>query len=408
MRRLPTLMVFFACVALPSFAADEPGGASASTASPAMSAPLPTNYADRRNWLCWPGRSPDACVVDLTTTIVESDGHIRVEKFRPASKPPIDCFYVYPTVSTDAGLYSTLAVEPEERLAVMTQFARFGGRCRLFAPMYRQLTLAGLRAALSGHPMAGADVSAIRDVGYNDVKSAWEYYLKHENHGRGVVLIGHSQGSIMLLDLIKSEIDGKPSQSLLVSAMLLGWNLVVPKGADVGGDFKSIPLCHRSSQTGCAIAFVSFRDTAPPPAGSMFGHPQTPEPGMVAACVNPAALAGGAGELKAYLGSGTLLLAGNVAEPTRWAKDVTVTTPFVSVPGLLSAHCVETEQFNYLSVTVNADPRGPRTDHIPGDLVKGGVIRTDWGLHLIDANLVMGNLLDIVGAESTAWAAKKP
>ena len=29
----------------------------------------------------------------------------------------------------------------------------------------------------------------------------------------------------------------------------------------------------------------------------------------------------------------------------------------------------------------------------------------DWGLHLIDANLFMGNLVDIVGDEAKAWAA---
>jgi hypothetical protein len=407
MRMLHRLVLFVvtACIALSSFASDDPVADTAPSTTPAMS---PANYGERGNWLCWPGRSPDACLVDLTTTVIDSDGRIRIEKFRPDPKPPIDCFYVYPTVSNDPGLIATLAIEPEERLAVSQQLARFGARCRLFAPLYRQITLMGLRGYLSGQLLPGSNDPAIRDIGYHDVTDAWQYYLTHENRGRGVVLIGHSQGSNILIRLIKSEIDGQPSQGRLVSAILMGANLAVPKGADVGGDFKSIPLCRRANQTGCAIAFVTFRAVAPPPPNSLLGRLLTPEPGIVAACVNPAALGGGPGELKSYLSSRPLLIAGNTGEPTRWAKDLTVTTPFVEVPHLLTARCVSTDEFNYLAVTVNAGAADRRSADIPGDIVRNGVVRTEWGLHLIDANLPMGNLLDIVRSESTAWTARKP
>ena len=82
-------------------------------------------------------------------------------------------------------------------------------------------------------------------------------------------------------------------------------------------------------------------------------------------------------------------------------------TPFVSVPGLLSGQCVEKNGFSYLEVHVNAVPSDPRTDTIEGDVVGAdGKISEDWGLHLIDAQLVMGNLVDVVGSESKAWLAK--
>ncbi|MGA2777648.1 MAG: DUF3089 domain-containing protein [Steroidobacteraceae bacterium] len=407
MYRLSTLLIIGLCATPPSFSADTPGSATLAPTQATTTA-SDTNYADRTNWLCWPGKSLDACEVNLTTTVVDANGHTRVEKFRRASKPPIDCFYVYPTVSAEPGINSTLAIASDEQFVVAMQFARFGARCRLFAPMYRQLTLAGLRAALSGHPMPGTSDPAVRDLGYNDVKSAWEYYLRHENHGRGVVLIGHSQGSVILDRLIASEIDGKPEQALLVSAILMGWNIAVPSGADVGGDFASIPLCRGAAQTGCVIAFASFRANSPPPANSVFGKPRPPRPGMVAACVNPAALAGGAGELKAYFSSTPQLIAGHVAEPTPWAKNLSVATPYVSVPGLLSAECATTDQFNYLAVSVHADSSDVRTSDIPGDLTHDGVVLTDWGLHLIDANLTIGNLLDVVDAEAKAWMAKRP
>ena len=37
----------------------------------------------------------------------------------------------------------------------------------------------------------------------------------------------------------------------------------------------------------------------------------------------------------------------------------------------------------------------------------GGQVAADWGLHLIDANIAMGNLVDVVGIESKAYLARK-
>jgi hypothetical protein len=57
---------------------------------------------------------------------------------------------------------------------------------------------------------------------------------------------------------------------------------------------------------------------------------------------------------------------------------------------------------------VAGNPADARTDDIAGDVVgPGGKVSEDWGLHLIDANLAMGNLVDVVAAESKAWLAKK-
>src|ERR1700730_17876398 len=89
---------------------------------------------------------------------------------------------------------------------------------------------ASTRAFLAGRTLA-IDLA----LGYNDVLNAWNYYLEHDNQGRGVVLIGHSQGSLVLTQLIKNEIDGKPLQSRIISALLLGTSLPVPRGKDVGG-----------------------------------------------------------------------------------------------------------------------------------------------------------------------------
>ena len=108
--------------------------------------------------------------------------------------------------------------------------------------------------------LAGGGGGAALESGlqYDDVRDAFNYYLQHDNKGRGFVLVGHSQGSFILAELIRREIDGKPVQSRMVSAILLGTVIGVPKGKDVGGSFQSVPLCHSASQIGCAITFASF------------------------------------------------------------------------------------------------------------------------------------------------------
>ena len=355
------------------------------------------DYSKPDSWLCRPGRT-DACSVDLTTTVVEATGKMTREAFTADPKAPIDCFYVYPTVSLDKTPNSDMIAGPEENNVVRSQLARFGSACRIYAPLYRQITLTALRSAMSGTAMTGID----RMLAYNDVKDAWNYYLEHENQGRGVVLIGHSQGSGVLTQLIRNEIDGKPVQERLISALLLGTSLSVPRGKDVGGAFQHIPLCKTATQVGCAIAYASFRANVPPPANSRFGRVAAEN--MVAACVNPAELSGDKGTLHAYLSARQITSAS--AEPKPWVNPPkAVDTPFVSVPGLLTAKCVSDDKFSYLAVTVHGNAEDPRLDDIAGDVVTNGQVQQDWGLHLIDVNLAIGNLVDIVKSESKAYLA---
>lgn len=374
--------------------------AQAAPASPApLLAPAP-DYKQDAAWLCRPGRA-DACTANQDATIINADGSRQVESFAADPKPVFDCFYVYPTVSNEPTPNASGKETAAERQVAAFQAARFARHCRVFAPLYRQVTLAGLRAVLGGKPDA-----VDRAAAYADVKAAWQDYLARDNKGRGVVLIGHSQGTYMLKQLIAEEIDGKPVQQLMISAMLLGGNVAVPAGKDVGGDFKAVPLCRAPDQTGCLVTYVSFRDTSPPPANARFGI--LPDPAMVVACTNPAALGGGKAVTDNYLG--TIGAGPSSAAQPAWTADKTpVTTPFVKAPGLISAECVANGNAHYLAVTVNADPADPRTDTISGDIVFGNTILKDWGLHLIDMPVAMGNLVELSNSQAMAWIkAAKP
>ena len=384
--------------ARPALAQSAAASQPAATAAPQS----PNDYA-RREVVAVPPGQHGACDVDHTTTVVAADGKLTRETWTANPGAPIDCFYVYPTVSTDPTPYSDMIADAAETNVVRQQFARFGSKCRAFAPMYRQVTLAGLRRMMAP---GGAGVSLDHGLQYDDVRDAWKYYLEHDNKGRGFVLVGHSQGSFILAELIRQEIDGKPVQSRMVSAILLGTTIAVPKGKDVGGSFQHVPLCRSASQTGCVITYASFRSTIPPPANTLFG--KVPDANMVAACTNPAALAGGSGELHAYLSNDGRTITGTT-KPKPWVvPEQPIDTPFVSVPGLLTAKCTSNDNASgYLEVTVNGNPSDPRVDDIVGDIGVGTSVLANWGLHLVDVNLSMGNLVDIVGQQAKAYGSKK-
>ena len=356
---------------------------------------IKNDYSEAATWLCRPERN-DHCTVDLTTSVVAKDGTVTTEPFTPAQNPEIDCFYVYPTVSRDTTPNADMNAGPGEISVVAAQFARYSSVCRTFAPLYRQVSLTALRARRAGQP-----INADRELAFNDVVDAWNHYLEHDNQGRGVVLVGHSQGSGVLTRLIAEKIEGTDTASLMIAAHLIGTRLAIPQGDVVGGSFKTTPLCTDGDQTGCVVTFASFRDTVPPPANTLFG--KVPGENMVAACNNPGELDGSNGALNAYLSAaGPGVSSGAQAA---WSKTQEVTNPYVSVPGLLSAQCVNDERGSWLEVTVHGDPMDARTDDISGDVTVDGVIQADWGLHLIDVHLAMGNLVRLAERQGAAWLA---
>lgn len=371
-------------------------------APPTTAGPDPA-YADGRSWLCRPDLPQDACDVDLDATAIGPDGSLSVDRHRPADAPQIDCFYVYPTVSNDPTWQSDLQPDEAEYSAVRLQFARFGEACRLFAPLYRQGTLRRLRAPAGGPPPQGEPPPA-GVGGYSDVRDAWSWYLANENGGRGVVLIGHSQGGAMLTRLIAEEIDGRPVQERLVSALIIGAPVTVPAGADVGGSFRSIPLCRSAGQTGCVVSYATYRDRAPPAADARFGRARE---GLRIACVNPASLAGGPGRPRSYFRTRGFLNGSGGAEQPEWLKPPRdIATDFVTTPGLLTTECVRRGEFDYLELRVNADPADPRADDLAGHIVRATGPDYSWGLHLIDMDHAMGSLIDLVRAQSQAHQAR--
>lgn len=356
-------------------------------------------------WLCRPGQGKDPCTKSRTATVVTYAGTTRqeaVQKPVPTKKPPIDCFYVYPTVSEQKGPNANLEIEPQEKAIATEQASRFSQDCRVFAPMYPQLTLAAI-----GNP--GGITKEEELTAYLGVLEPFIEYLEKYNEGRGFVLIGHSQGALLLEQLIKEQIDPNPAlRKQLVSAILLGGNVLVPEGKLVGGTFQNVPACQSAVETSCVIAYSSFLKE--PPEGSFFGRPNSPllnpgetvPEGMQVLCVNPTLLtqSSAAGPLLPY--ASTKKFPGALGA---FAPAPSASTPWVTTPDLYEASCKHENGASWLQISIAGSPSEEvltaREEH--HEIVKE-LLGPNWGLHLYDVNLAVGNLVKTVAIQAQAYA----
>ena len=364
------------------------------TACAALGLATPATAADTV-WLCRPGLPSNPCTTPRTATRVAADGTHTTERAAKPGPRRIDCFYVYPTVSVQPTVNANLDIEANETGVALAQASRYSQVCKVYAPMYRQLTI----AAIGGSATAKAAA-----IAYRDVRNAWRDYLAHDNHGRGVVLIGHSQGAGMLIQLVQREIDrSRKVRKRLVAAYLLGGNVAVPEGRDVGGDFQHVPACRSKSQTGCVVAFSTFDQ--PPPADAIFGRVDTGfnrVRGATAAhsqilCVNPAALRGGAATAHAYFPAQTDL--GVLTSSLPAGTFTGITTPWATFPGRYRIECKRADGASWLQV----DEQVAAGDARPALVDSLG---PTWGLHLADANIAVGDQVALVAAQARAWNAR--
>jgi hypothetical protein len=359
-------------------------GISSCSTSPTSVQPRPDSAGTV--WLCFPGQRNDPCTASLKTTVVSANGSRRIVDYRPAIHPAIDCFYLYPNISHQRTADASLRVDPQEISIAELEASQFSRVCRVFAPMYREST--GLDAT-----------TATQAITQESVLRSWNDYLAHYNDGRGVVLIGHSEGSYQIAQLLTAHIDQVPGvRALLVSAIITGANLPVYK---VGfGPLKTIGPCQSDTQTGCVVDYNAFAGR--PPSDSLFGSfaPSTIDGHTVEEiCTNPASLGGGTAKLismyRTHLSTQHVL--GSTTEGIFGTHPPTSSTPWIEYDDLYSAACVESNGSRVLMVSP--------LDHAPALFPAPTAA---WGLHLDDPNLALGNLIALVQAEATAYLKTRP
>jgi DUF3089 family protein len=349
------------------------------------------DYSDPALWVCRPGIDPNPCYGNMDATELLADGGRQLVAHQRATNPAFDCFYVYPTVLLTSNANMTdfsdisLVLDP-----LLAQAGRFSEICEVYAPLYRQVSFTpGDAGAATGDGGLASDPRAA--LALQDVRDAFNYYLEHFNQGRQFVLMGHSQGSLMLTSMMQTDVDPLPIRAQMISALLIGGGETVVPGHTVGGTFQNIPTCTVPGQTSCMIAYSSFDSNSPPPENSLFG--KSPDGNQVA-CTEPGALALETGPYQGSIFPVTVnnpLLKPDVPPP----QDVG--TPFVLYRGVFQGNCVIKNGFSYLEITLLEQPGDPRG--VP-PYKNAAAESLGFGTHIADYQFALGELIKAVALQA--------
>lgn len=342
-------------------------------------------------WLCTPDLTSDPCDLPTDTTDLLT-GEVQPPKADSATDKPVDCFYLYPTVSNQVALNADPAASPEVQSIARFQAARFSDVCRVFAPVYRQVPLLGLPAALAG-------LDGPLELAYGDVLAAWNDYLENDNNGRGVIFVSHSQGTMMARKLIREQIDPNPQlRTQLVGAFLMGGNVTTAAGKTTGGDFANIPLCTQQGETSCITAYSTeliglpslFGNSSYDLLSTRMGLPNGP--GFQVACTDPAPLSGDPQPVGVTIPSApysfgiisVLMDYTTLPEPLP-----TSTSSWTTSKGRGGGECVDTNGFHRYRIEMT----------VPQPINELPLFDT----HLLDLNFGLDRLVDIAAQQTHTW-----
>ena len=225
----------------------------------------PTNYTLSGNWSAGKMKGALDTKFKPSFTIVSPDTLSQTAvnvNYDTASG--YDVFSVYPTLTI--GNNSNPATQPINVLSksaadlalgwYVSEFAQFG---QIYAPYYRQGNLATFDATT---PYAVQ--SAIFDTAVTDVMAAFDYYMQHYNNGKKVILLGYSQGAIvlgMLLRKLETDTINQPYLNKIYLSVLIGMESgpFVTQNGLTGGWWQHVPICQNATDTSCIMSWDAHR-----------------------------------------------------------------------------------------------------------------------------------------------------
>ena len=196
-----------------------------------------------------PDYAQDSCWAALPTRRDSADAVPYQSGLRDGQAAAVaDVFFIHPTTfyrpaSWNADLSKGKLNRFTDKSTIRHQASAFNAAGRIYAPRYRQATL------YSFFDEATANGQAALGLAYADVKAAFQYYLAHYNHGRPVIIAGHSQGTAHATRLLHEFFDHDPAlRRQLVAAYLIGFG-VKPD------EYQTIRPCTDSLATGCFVTY---------------------------------------------------------------------------------------------------------------------------------------------------------
>jgi Protein of unknown function (DUF3089) len=205
--------------------------------------PAAPNYSDSSAWAALPWMKDAADMLPSDT----------MQDMQSTSR--VDVFFLHPTIYTNgpqsnsnwnASLSKRKLNKQIDESTIKYQASIFNGVGRVYAPRYRQAHLLAFFTK-----KRKPDAEKALKLAYEDVRAAFEYYLKHYNDGRPFIIAGHSQGAFHAKQLVKDYIEGQPLQDQLVAAYLVGYPVYK-------GEFIKITPCQNPNEVGCYLTWRTF------------------------------------------------------------------------------------------------------------------------------------------------------
>lgn len=167
----------------------------------------------------------------------------------------VDVFFLHPTtyisfkmpMGWNADIDDKMTNKKTDKGAILYQASVFNQHCRIFAPRYRQ---ANFKAFFIKDTLKAGSAF---DTAYEDVKTAFEFYLKHYNNNKPIIIAAHSQGTLHAARLLKDFFENKPLQEKLVAAYIIGLPVF-------DNYFTHLQPCKDSTQTKCFIGWRTYKE----------------------------------------------------------------------------------------------------------------------------------------------------
>ncbi len=207
--------------------------------------PSAPDYSNEKYWAALP-------TTEDAADVVLADG---LQDWQAEAKA--DVFFLYPTIygvqtkgdNWNADVNDAELNEKIDNSTIKYQASIFNGVGKIYAPRYRQMHIS-VYSEMNGERRASAQQA--QDLAYQDLATAFEYYLENYNNGRPIVIAAHSQGTTHGKRLLKEYFDGTELQDQLVAAYLVG----IPVSKNL---YNDIPACSTPTQTGCVISWRAFQ-----------------------------------------------------------------------------------------------------------------------------------------------------
>jgi hypothetical protein len=189
--------------------------------------PPAPEYGARGAWLLWtetPSKSADVFYVHSTT-------YYRRRRWNaPINHDDADAIRRTIAAPNEAGPFLSIA--------------------NAYGPRYREATV----FSLFTHKYDGL---AAHELAYDDVRRAFETFLKARDPERPLILAGYGQGGLHVLGLLNHYFQGEvnPLRHRLVAAYVIGFPTpkTVPDGLA-----PPLPVCEKASSVRCLVSYVDF------------------------------------------------------------------------------------------------------------------------------------------------------